>query len=109
MTGPQKTVLDVAPAADRSHEQVVDDLVSRRLTARSCSGIDESAGAIADYVRMLEDRDLTEQAEDMAIRLAGPCKRCQEEQGDVLTISGGEAICDECVDDENDDDERETP
>lgn len=51
-----------------------------------------------------------EHDEDVALRLAGPCERCHEDDGHGLTISGGEALCDGCVEAELlDDAEGSTP
>ena len=44
-----------------------------------------------------EEQSEQDYDDDMPSRLAGDCERCQEPQPDLLTVVGGEAICDDCV------------
>ncbi len=60
----------------------------------------EAAWCLAQVQEHQREYDEQRRAEDMAERLAGPCERCQEPQDDVLTVVGGEAMCDRCVESE---------
>ncbi len=69
----------------------------------SCSNIEERYFAAVSQ-QGEEEHAEHERAVDMAERLAGPCERCQEPQGDVLEVVGGEALCDDCIRWEKNDD-----
>ncbi len=53
------------------------------------------------YAAMAQECEEEDTAREMGLdfgeRLAGDCERCQEPQPDLLTVVGGEAICDDCV------------
>lgn len=69
---------------------------ANRLTLIRCGGYEERQDAIM-AAQNAEEEAQHALALDMPDRRAADCDRCREPQSTGLTMSGGQAVCDECI------------